>query len=167
MKKSIVARGILRCALLMFFLSVFWGCQKEGEPQVIDTPYVYKYTSGISEFKIEFVKIQKAGNERSYPIPGSDYYTYYYQRLGDNNTFRVSPAIDLKVKNDDVINKILDKYKGVILPDVKKIYACYVLQCNVKNSDELLQIVTEICQEEDVTDCESDNYWNFELFKIE
>lgn len=84
----------------------------------------------------------------------------YKSSLGD--TLSIEPTIALTTKNDNLKETLPKQIKGISFSE--KIGNVYYFNCNVKTSDEVLDIVSKIENISDVIECDAVHHSNFKLF---
>ena len=113
--------------------------------------YTFKYESNITELEeipIED-KVSKASN-----ISGDEGYYSKTYKTNSGDTVTIVPKISIYVKNDDEIDKTVKQF-GNKLSFKKKVGWVFVFDCNVKNSDEVLEITTTLSQNKEVISCDA------------
>lgn len=131
--------------------------------QVSFAQYTFKFETKITEL-IEIPVEDKTSKDSgvSKTSNGIDYYSKTYKtNFGD--TLKIKPKISIYVKNDDEIDKVVKQF-GNKLSFKKKIGWVFVYICNVRNSDEVLEITTILSKDERVIACDAFTDIKMELF---
>ncbi len=125
--------------------------------QISFAQYTFKYESNFT--KLEEIrgnsqpsKVAKSADSTA-NTSESDYFSKrYITNTGD--TVGIEPKISVIVKNEDQIDQIMSRF-GNKLSFKKKIGRVFIYNCNVKNSDEVLEITTALSGEDEVIGCDA------------
>ena len=120
---------------LLFLLAISTNCLGQ---------YVFKYST--QSIGIESI------NESSTTRGGGYKTKTYKNNLGD--TLTVEPIIALTLKENSNLNSIISPYSNK-LSFKEQLGNVYYLSCNTTNSDEVLDLVTQLCKNDDITECDA------------
>lgn len=126
---------------LLFLLAISTNCLGQ---------YVFKYST--QSIGIESI------NESSTTRGGGYKTKTYKNNLGD--TLTVEPIIALTLKENSNLNSIISPYSNK-LSFKEQLGNVYYLSCNTTNSDEVLDLVTQLCKNDDITECDAVHQSNF------
>lgn len=122
--------------------------------QTMFAQHIFKSDSEI----VELESIQD-GQSRT---RASVYYSDVYKTsVGD--TLTIEPIIALKVKDGKVLSEITRQFAGK-LTFSEKLGNVYYLDCNAQNSEEVLNITSQLCKHKDVIACDAVHYSSLHLF---
>ena len=131
--------------------------------QISFAQYTFKYESNVTELTEIGVKNQTSKVTNAPKTSnGIDYYSKTYKtNFGD--TLKIKPKISIYVKNDDEIDKVVKQFGDKLSFD-EKVGWVFVFDCNVSNSDEVLEITTQLSKDKNVIACDAFTDIQMELF---
>ena len=158
--------GMLLWSLIMVLGTIgLTGCNSDDDSleeeiyEISSTKYMFKYESSVTILQEIYPKNKKP----EYYYEGSYYSKKYITNLGD--TLRIRPHISIFVKNDDEIEEIVKQF-GYKLSFNDKVGLVFVYDCNVSNSDEVLEITTVLSKDENVIACDAFTDIRMESFEL-
>lgn len=122
--------------------------------QSLFAQYIFKSNS-------EIIELEGINNPQTRTRASAYHSNVYRTSLGD--TLTVEPVICLKVIEESVVEYIIQQYAGK-LTFSEKMGDVYYLNCNAKNSEEVLNITSQLCEDNNVIACDAVHYSNFESF---
>lgn len=131
--------------------------------QISFAQYTFKYESNVTELTEIGVKNQTSKVTNAPKTSnGIDYYSKTYKtNFGD--TLKIKPKISIYMKNDDEIDKVVKQFGDKLSFD-EKVGWVFVFDCNVSNSDEVLEITTQLSKDKNVIACDAFTDIQMELF---
>lgn len=122
--------------------------------QISFAQYTFKYESNITE--LTEVGVEKNASKVTGTNGTSNGVVYYSKTYKTNSgdTLTIRPKISIYVKNDDEIDKVVKQF-GNKLSFNKKVGWVFVYDCNVSNSDEVLEITTTLSKDKNVVTCDA------------
>lgn len=123
--------------------------------QTLLAQYFFKYDSDV-------IGLENISNGQSVRKTLDGYLSDVYKNsFGD--TLTIEPVIALTIRENSDITKIINQYAGK-LTFAEKLGNVYYLNCNAKNSEEVLSIISQLCVNENVIACDAVHTANIKLF---
>lgn len=137
---------------LLFLIFVIYA-------QISFAQYTFKYESKITELK-EIV-VDNFNSKVSIISKGREYYSKTY-KTSNGDTVTIMPQIGLIITNKNEIDYVVEQFRDKL--SLKKMIGdVFVYNCNVQNSDEVLEITTTLSKNEKVIGCEATTDTKVEL----
>ena len=118
---------------------------------------------------------QEIGNSEVYMISENSFFVsskpnllekdYISEMFQDSigNPYFVLPRIILSLKDNACINKVINKYTGILgLDSIQRLKGMTTLTCNLSSAQDVLRIVGELDSFEEVEWCEPDMFCKWE-----
>lgn len=137
---------------LLFLIFVIYA-------QISFAQYTFKYESKITELK-EIV-VDNFNSKVSIISKEREYYSKTY-KTSNGDTVTIMPQIGLIITNKNEIDYVVEQFRDK-LSFKKMIGDVFVYNCNVQNSDEVLEITTTLSKNEKVIGCEATTDTKVEL----